>query len=61
MSKKVIENIHLSIDYLETFPYLWKEIKNGNRELVAKHKYRIVYKVIGEIVYIVSIFKYKDF
>jgi hypothetical protein len=22
MSKKVIENIHLSIDYLETFPYL---------------------------------------
>lgn len=60
-AKKVIEDIHSSIDYLILFPFLWKEIKSWFREIVAKHKYRVVYKVDKEVVYIVSIFKYKDF
>lgn len=60
-AKKVMDDIYLSIDYFKTFPFLWKEVKNWYREIVAKHKYRVVYKVYKDIVYIVSIFKYKNF
>ena len=61
-AKKVIDSIKYSISYLESFPFLWKEVKNWFRQIVEKeYKYRIIYKVEKEIVYIVSIFKYKDF
>lgn len=61
-SKIVLDSIKSSIDYLQTFPYLWKEVKNWFRQIIEKeYKYRIIYKVEKEIVYIVSIFKYKDF
>lgn len=59
-AKVVIENIWQSMTYLEMFPFLWKEIKNWFREILAKHKYRVVYKVNKNTVYIVSVFKYKD-
>lgn len=59
-AKKVLDNIKLSINYLLTFPYLWKEIKEWYREIVSKHKYRIVYIVKENIIIIVSIFKYQD-
>ena len=60
-AKKVLEDIYSSIKYLETFPFLWKERKDWLREIVAKHKYRVFYKIEQNIVYVVSIFKYKDF
>jgi len=60
-SKKVLESIETSINYLQEFPYLWKERKDWLRELISKHKYRVFYKVENEVVYIISIFKYKDF
>ncbi len=57
---KVLKDIQFSITYLQSFPFLWKEIKNWYREIVAKHKYRVIYKIQENTVYIVSIFKYKD-
>ena len=59
-AKKVLENIHLSIGYLETFPLLWKEIKYWYRQIVSKNKFKIVYKTEHNTVYIISIFKYKN-
>lgn len=59
-AKKVLDSIYLSIDYLLIFPYLWKEVKSWYREIVSKHKYRIVYIVKENVVIIVSIFKYQD-
>jgi len=60
-AKQVLENIKYTIEYLKLFPYLWKNMKDWLRLLVSKHKYNIVYKVENEVVYIISIFKYKDF
>lgn len=59
-AKKVLDSIYSSIEYLEAFPYLWKERKDWLRELVSKHKYRIFYKVKENTIIIVSIFKYQD-
>ncbi len=61
-AKSVLENIYTSIDYLLLFPLIWKERKDWIREIVEKkYKYRIFYKIINQTVYIISIFKYKDF
>lgn len=61
-AKIVLENIYSNIDYLAVFPFIWKEIKNWYRELVeANYKFKIVYKIQNKTVYIISIFKYKDF
>ncbi len=59
-AKKVLDSIRLSINYLLTFPYLWKELQDWYREIVSKHKYRIVYIVKENVIIIVSIFKYQD-
>ncbi len=59
-AKKVLDSIYSSIEYLEVFPYLWKERKDWLREIVSKHKYRIFYKVKENSIIIVSIFKYQD-
>ena len=59
-SKKVIEEIYSSIDYLKDFPYLWKQRKDWLRELVSKNKYRVFYKIGEGKIYILSIFKYKN-
>ncbi len=59
-AKIIIEKIYLSITYLQSFPYLWKERKDWLREIVAKYKYRVFYKIKNTTIYIVSIFKYKD-
>lgn len=60
-SKIVLENLNKSIFYLSIFPFIWKEIKNWYRELVEQnYKFKIVYKIQNQTIYIVSIFKYKD-
>lgn len=59
-AKIVIDNIYSSIEMLKTFPFLWKEVKNNYREIINEYKYRIVYKVSKNKIYIISIFKYKD-
>ena len=58
---KTINSIMNTIDILETFPYVWKEISNNIRKLVeSNYKYNIVYKIEWKNIYILSIFKYKN-
>lgn len=60
-AKIVLENIYSNIDYLLVFPFIWKEIKNWYRQLVeTNYKFKIVYKILNQTIYIISIFKYKD-
>lgn len=59
-SKIVLQNIYSNIKYLEMFPFLWKERKDWLRELIAKHKYRVFYRIEKNNILIISVFKYKD-
>lgn len=60
-ANKVLSNIDNTIDIIATFPNIWKLINKTYRLVVEpEYKYKIVYKIYKETVYIVSIFKYKD-
>jgi len=59
-AKIVLENLSKSISYLSYFPFMWKEIKNWYRQIVEQnYKFKIIYKIQEETIYIISIFKYK--
>ncbi len=56
-----VNSIMKTIDILERFPYVWKEIEWTLRELVEnKYKYKIVYEIDSNIITIVSIYKYQS-
>jgi len=58
---KTVHSIMKTIEVLEKFPYVGKEIIWNIRELVEKnYRYKIVYEVWKKIVTIVSIYKYQD-
>ena len=58
---KVINSIKSTIDILKLFPLSWKSIDKDNRMIVeSNHKYKIVYKLKDDVVYIVAVFKYKN-
>ena len=58
---KVLVNIKNSIDILKLFPFAWKIIDDDFRILIeTKYKFKIVYKIKNNSVFIVSIFKYQD-
>jgi len=60
-SIKTVNSILKTIDMLEEFPYIWKEIEWNIRELVEKkYKYKIVYKIDVNFVIILSIYKYQN-
>jgi len=60
-SRKVINKIYSSIELLEKFPYIWKERKDNIREIVEpNYKFRIFYKIDENVIYIISIFKWKN-
>lgn len=60
-AKIVLWNLNRSISYLSLFPLIWKEIKDWYREIVEQnYKFKIVYKIQNQTIYIISIFKYKD-
>ncbi len=60
-AKKVITKIYKSIEFLETYPFIWKPRHDELRELVEpQYKFRIFYKVEDKNIYIISIFKYKN-
>ncbi len=61
MAVKVIEKINNTIQLLKRFPYLWKQNFWSIREIVeSKYKFRILYKIKWNTVYIISIFKNKN-
>jgi len=57
---KTINSIIKTINLLENFPYIWKELWDNLRELVENnYKYKIVYKIYINTITIISIYKYQ--
>jgi len=59
-ANKVLKNIDDTIDTIKIFPSIWKSISKTHRLIVeSEYKYKIVYRILWDIIYIVSISKYK--
>lgn len=60
-SKEVLDKIDKCIDILVDFPYIWKDLDWTHRQIVEpNYKFKIVYKIEIEIIYIVAIFREQD-
>ena len=60
-AKDVIDKITHSISLLPVFPLIWTKIDSNTRYIVEpRYRYKVVYRIVGDILYIVSIFKYKE-
>jgi len=60
-ANEVLDKIDSSIDKIIMFPFIWEEIESWIRRIVEpKYKFKIVYEVKWKIIYIISIFKYKN-
>lgn len=60
-ANKVLNNIDETIDTILQFPYIWKQLNKKHRFVVEpQYRYKVVYKIEKEVIYIVSIFKYKN-
>ncbi|MDP2090114.1 MAG: type II toxin-antitoxin system RelE/ParE family toxin [Candidatus Gracilibacteria bacterium] len=61
ISEKVVSSIMNTIQYLSVFPQLGV-LKNGDsREIVESvYKYKIRYKLINNLIYIFTIYKYQN-
>jgi len=58
---KVINNIESTIDILKNYPFIWKEVSDIHRLITEpKYKFKIVYRINWDIIYILSIFKYQN-
>lgn len=58
---EVLNKIDSSIDTILLFPFLWKEIEKDIRRIIEpKYKFKIVYTIRWNTIYIISIFKYKN-
>ena len=58
---KTINSIIKTIEILEDFPYIWKEIDWDLRETVEnKYQYKVVYSISGNTIIILSVYKYKN-
>ena len=60
-ANEVLNKIDSSIETISTFPFIWVEIKKGMRRIVEPtYKFKIVYQIKWNTIYIVSIFKYQN-
>ena len=60
-ANKVLNSIDETINTILVFPFIWKQLNKNHRVIVEpQYKYKIVYKVEIETIYIISIFKYKN-
>lgn len=60
-ANKVQEYIKKSILLLSDFPYIWKELDLIYRQIVeSKYKFKIVYKLENEIIYIVAVYREQE-
>lgn len=58
---KVIFEIKNTIGNLWYFPYLWKKYWKTNRMIInSKYKYKIMYMIENENIYILTIFKFQN-
>jgi len=59
---KVITSIKNTIDILKIFPMSGKNIDSSNRFIVeTKYKYKIIYSIKWNNIYILTIFKYQNY
>ena len=60
-ANEVLNKIDSSINIILEFPYIWVEITKWYRRIIEPtYKYKIVYKIELETIYIVAIFKYQN-
>jgi len=60
-ANEVLNKIDSSIDTICLFPFIWRDMWNGLKLIVEpKYKYKIVYRLKKDYIYIVSVFKYKN-
>jgi plasmid stabilization system protein ParE len=60
-SIEVLNKIDSSITTICTYPMIWKDIGDNNRLIVEpKYRYKIIYTIFKDYIYIISIFKYKN-
>ncbi|MDP2090888.1 MAG: type II toxin-antitoxin system RelE/ParE family toxin [Candidatus Gracilibacteria bacterium] len=60
-ANEVLNRIDSSIETILMFPMIGKEIDKGIRMIVEPiYKYKIVYEVRIDTIYVLSIFKYKN-
>lgn len=60
-ANKVLSKIDESIDLLLEYPFIWKKIIKNHRIIVEpNYRFKVIYRIEWDIIYIVSIFKYKD-
>ncbi len=59
-ASKVLKSIDEVVDTILKFPYIWKSITHWHRMIIeTQYKFKIIYRISWNIIYIVSIFKYK--
>lgn len=60
-AKKVGNDILKSVGFLETFPFIWKQIEDWIYQIVnPKYKFKIVYKVDDKMLLILAIFREQE-
>ena len=60
-AKEVIDKIDSSISIIAEYPFIWNEIEQWIRRITEpRYKYKIVYEIKWNIIYIISVFKYKN-
>ena len=60
-AKKVEVDILKSINFLENFPLIWKQIEPWIYQIInPKYKFKIVYKINGNILLIIAIFREQE-
>ena len=60
-ANEVLNKIDSSINTIANFPFIWKEMKNWLRLIVEPtYKFKIIYDIKKDFIYIISIFKYKN-
>ncbi len=60
-ANEVLNKIDSSIDTILLFPFIWKEVDSWIRIIVEPtYKFKIVYEVKTDYIYILSVFKYRN-
>jgi plasmid stabilization system protein ParE len=60
-ANEVLNKIDKSIDIISEFPYIWTELDKTHKQIVEpKYKFKVVYKLWENTIYIVSIFREQE-
>jgi plasmid stabilization system protein ParE len=61
-ANEVLNKIDSTISTILLFPFIWKEVEKWYRKIIEPtYKFKIIYKIIWDVIYIVSIFRYRNY